>query len=365
MSTVSRMAEIIEDDRDVEQIADELLGLADEAEHDRVGAAQRDADALGKIAASLKGTAEHLVGGKRAAAPLGRTRKKRVNSTSAIKRTRRTRAEMEVLRDAIVEVVQEFSPCTVRQTFYQVTVRGYLPKVEKSYRVVQRLLLALRRDGRISYDDIVDNTRWQRKPDTYTSIREFLREQQDFYRRDLWASQDAYVEIWLEKDALAGCLTPVTYQFDVPLMVAKGFSSASFLNAAARAIEARGKPAYVYALTDHDPSGVHISRSIEAGIRKHAPDADVTFERIALTPEQVERFGLPTRPTKKSDTRSRKFRGESTDLDALPPDELRRLVQSCIERHIDTVELERVRMAEQSERETLQAFLSALEGRRR
>ena len=31
-----------------------------------------------------------------------------------------------------------------------------------------------------------------------------------FYRKALWADADAYVEVWLEKDALAGVIYPIT-----------------------------------------------------------------------------------------------------------------------------------------------------------
>ena len=31
-----------------------------------------------------------------------------------------------------------------------------------------------------------------------------------------------YVEVWLEKDALAGVLLPVTDRYDIPLMVSTG-----------------------------------------------------------------------------------------------------------------------------------------------
>ena len=32
------------------------------------------------------------------------------------------------------------------------------------------------------------------------------------YRKALWAEADAYAEVWLEKDALAGVLPPITAQ---------------------------------------------------------------------------------------------------------------------------------------------------------
>ncbi len=73
-----------------------------------------------------------------------------VYGTSPIKRTRRTRAEIEALDEALVEIVYDFSPATVRQVFYQAVNRGLIPKSEtKGYRVVQRRLVALREAGAV------------------------------------------------------------------------------------------------------------------------------------------------------------------------------------------------------------------------
>jgi hypothetical protein len=92
-----------------------------------------------------------------------------------------------------------------------------------------------------------------------------------------------YVEIWLEKDALSGVLYPVTSEWDVPLMVTRGYSSLSFLHEAAEAITDQGKPAYIYYFGGHDPSGRDITRATEAGLREFAPAAEIHFKRIAVT----------------------------------------------------------------------------------
>jgi hypothetical protein len=52
-----------------------------------------------------------------------------------------------------------------------------------------------------------------------------------------------YVEVWTEKDALAGVLLEETAAWDVPLMVSRGFSSISYLYEAAREIERQGRAA--------------------------------------------------------------------------------------------------------------------------
>ena len=82
---------------------------------------------------------------------------------------------------------------------------------------------------------------------------------------------------------------------------------------------------------------------------------DITFERVAVTPEQIESMSLPTRPTKKSDSRSKNFEGESVEVDAIDPAVLRKMADGCITRHIDQRKLEFTTLAEMSERELLDA----------
>jgi hypothetical protein len=171
------------------------------------------------------------------------------------------------------------------------------------------------------------------------------------YRRNLWASMPVYCEVWIEKDALAGVLIEETATYDVPLMVARGYASISFLHSAAKAIEARGKPAFIYHFGDLDPSGVDAARDIEAKLRRYAPGAEIHFERPAVTREQVEQWNLPTRPTKQTDSRAKKFGSlTSVELDAIPAAKLRKLVRECIERHVDQHQLGILKIAEESER---------------
>jgi hypothetical protein len=63
---------------------------------------------------------------------------------------------------------------------------------------------------------------------------------------------------------------------------------------------------------------------------------------------------LPTRPTKREgNPHARGFEGDSVDLYAMPPAELRRLTAECILRHIPPGYIEELQVAEKSEREIL------------
>jgi len=270
---------------------------------------------------------------------------------------RATKPQMAALHEALIRIVGEIKPCTVRQVYYQAVVRGVIDKTDGGYDRVQRALVELRKGGRVPFRSITDNTRWQIRPTTFSGPQDALLETARFYRRAVWNDVDAYVEIWLEKDALAGVVKPVTYIYDVPLMVARGFSSLSFLHESAEDIAQLDKPAFIYHLGDRDPSGVCAATKIEETLREYAPDAEIHFERLAVTLEQIEQWNLPTRPTKQTDSRAKKFgHAESVELDAINPHQLRSLVEAAIVQHLPSGQLETLRIAEESERKMLTLF---------
>jgi hypothetical protein len=282
---------------------------------------------------------------------------------SHIKKTRSTKADMQRRNIELLNIVSEIHPCTVRQCFYQAEVRGIIEKTETGYSKVQRALAEMRRSGDLPYDWIADNTRWQRKPASFDSPKEAVAEVAIFYRKNLWRDAGEYVEIWLEKDALSGVVYPVTAEYDVPLMVARGYSSLSFLYSSAEYISSLRCPAYIYHLGDFDPSGVNAAHKIESTLRELAPNAEIIFKRLAVLPHQIDDWNLPTRPTKKTDSRSKKFGSEiSVELDSIHPDKLRQLVTDAIESHLPRHEFEILKKAEASEREMLKYWANT--GRR-
>jgi hypothetical protein len=87
------------------------------------------------------------------------------------------------------------------------------------------------------------------------------------------------------------------------------------------------------------------------------------FERMAVTEEQMLDWELPTRPTKASDSRAKRFDGDvSVELDALPVGRLRQLARACIERHVDGRQLATLQAAEAEERKLLMQIAETLNG---
>lgn len=262
---------------------------------------------------------------------------------------------------AIMRVFDDVGvPMTVRQMFYRLVSVGAVDKDEDAYRKVARQLLNMRRRDIFPYPFISDNTRWMRRPRTYGSVDEMLKAASASYRRALWADQEYYVEVWLEKDALAGVLNEITSEYDVALMVTRGFPSETFQYEAAVNMKeqiANGKRCAIYYFGDYDPSGVEIDRGVEKRLRKFGVDG--LFERVAVTPANIADMNLPTRPTKKTDSRSQKFGDVSVELDAIHPNDLRQMVRNAIESVLDTNKLEAIRQTEELERESLTKAVEA------
>ena len=274
--------------------------------------------------------------------------------TSAIKRARRTKTDMEGLRKALASIIEQHQPVTCRQAFYLAVSAGIVEKTEVQYRgTVCRMLADMRREGVIPWHWIVDFTRVMRKPPSFASVEHALRSTATFYRRDLWRSLPVRVEIWSEKESLTGVLYPVTHEYNVPLMPTRGYPSLSFLYAAADEIREAGKPTFIYYFGDHDPSGVDIPRTVDMRLREFAPEAEIIFERLAVLPWQIEEWSLETRPTKRTDTRAKGFEGESVEAEAIAPEFLRDLCRRALYQHIPEDALRIHKVAEDSERALL------------
>ncbi len=278
-------------------------------------------------------------------------------------RHRRTRQEVEDLKAVIYAVCQEQQPMTLRQLFYQLaSVHQVIGKTEAEYKGTVDRVGKMRLAGELPWEWLVDNTRWVRRPDTYGSLADCLAVTAAAYRRSPWASRPDYVEVWLEKDALSGVVYEITAEYDVPLMVTRGYPSLSYVKAAADQIFTTGKPATIYYFGDYDPSGADISRDCEAKLRRFSPSSEIHFERVAVQEWQIDAWSLPTRPTKTSDSRSRNFNDtRSVELDAIPPDRLRELVRRLLSGHVSDAEIEAQRQVERLERETLWNLASHVE----
>lgn len=239
---------------------------------------------------------------------------------------------------------------SLRQLYYQLVSRNIVPNTERSYKNVGVLVSDARLAGIIDWDMIRDRGRECLSNPHWENPTEFITSVAPQYRFDLWADQDTYVEVMVEKQALEGVLVPVCRSLDVPFTANKGYCSSSAMYEASkrfvRKIES-GKSCYIIYLGDHDPSGIDMSRDVEErmdlfvktaldmcdAIGPNEPSA-VTMLRAALNMDQIKKLRPPENPAKITDSRSAgyisRFGRSSWELDAIEPKALVRLVTSGI-----------------------------------
>jgi predicted acyl esterase len=269
---------------------------------------------------------------------------------------------MAELLNAIHDILGgETSAITIRHLFYRLVGQNVIEKTERAYKSLCSHLSRWRKAGEVAWKAFSDSTRWHIKPTMFSGIADALRRTQETYRRDLWATQPHYVEVWVEKDAIAGVIDDVTSAFGVPLFVCRGFASLSSMYSASetfKEVQRDGKEVTIFHLGDYDPSGHAAADAIERTFRETF-DCSVNFQRIAILPEHIDQFSLPTRPTKQSDSRARNWTGsECVELDSMPPSELRSLVENAITSLIDWYEWEQLKQVEREEQETLERTLA-------
>jgi hypothetical protein len=281
--------------------------------------------------------------------------------TSTVKRTRRTGNQVDQLDEQIIAVLKEDHPQSVRHVFYRMTNPRLPEPVEKSdrgYRHVQERCVKLRRSGRVPYPWIADMSRRGYFVQTFSGKSDFLSQVAGLYRSDLWAQSDYRCEVWCESRSIASVILQDCNEMAVDLYPCSGFSSLSFVHEAAESQNHAddGRPLIIFYIGDYDPAGVLIDVALERELRLHLnPSIQLQFERIAINKNQIERFDLPTKPRKATDTRSREV--ESTvEAEAMPARTLRRLLRMRIEALLPEGALAAAKLAEASEQAGLMSL---------
>ena len=292
-----------------------------------------------------------------------------VYRASTIKRERRSQKRMDLLDAQIIAVLSEDHPQSVRHVFYRMTDPRLLEPVEKSdrgYRHVQDRCVKLRRAGRIPYGWIADMSRQGYFTTTFADASDFVRSMAGHYRADLWRDADYRCEVWAESRSIASVLLRDCRQLAVDLYPCGGFSSLSFVHAAAQQHNDRPdtRPLVVLYVGDYDPAGVLIDQSLQRELRQHLrADIELSFKRIAINEEQIGAYDLPTKPRKEGDKRSLQV-AHTVEAEAMPARDLRAILRLEVETLLPERALEVALVAEQSERQHLHRMAALLDGGR-
>lgn len=268
-------------------------------------------------------------------------------------------AKTQARLDAAQEILAAHHPMTVRQVYYQLVSRQVIENTRSAYQAVSTLLVDARKEGSIPWGWVEDRLRRPRHVNMWHDLADFAATACTAYRRNVWADQPYYVEVWLEKDALSGIFEDMLDGYGVTLNVGRGYDGwDSIHNAAERYKDGDGVTVLYFG--DFDPSGEDMVRSLRDRLAFFGCRPEVV--KCALTREDIARYNLPPDFTKKTDTRAAMFvatHGDvSVELDALPVEVLRAQIVEAVEARMDLVALERVRREEAQNRERLAAALA-------
>lgn len=274
---------------------------------------------------------------------------------------RLTNTTLEMIDNAntiITEYLRQGFQLTLRQLYYQFVARDLLRNNINNYKALGSAVSAGRRAGLIDWDAITDRTRNLQSLSHWDDPADVIRSAANGYGEDLWADQPERVEVWVEKDALAGVVERACDPLDVAFFACRGYPSDSETWAAAQRLRRytrRRQAVTIIHLGDHDPSGIDMTRDIQNRLALFGAVADI--HRIALNMDQVEEYEPPPNPAKVTDTRFEKynqeFGNESWELDALNPTILVDLITREIDAHLDRGRFDAAKEAQEDNRARL------------
>jgi hypothetical protein len=265
----------------------------------------------------------------------------------------------------------QIAPNTGRGLMYILKSKGIL--VKSDYKQLSVHLRDWRKDGRIRWDQIADGSGRGiinefmdfQSPDLFFGTRiNTLKNGANIYRRILnedwrWYGQKHYVEFWLEKHAIAGTVAALVGNRYVRVGFNRGNTGWGFMHENCDRLRnelyttgengtAIKRKIHLFYLGDDDSFGRHMDLEIRNQLEFFGMLNLVEFKRIALTPEQVEAYSLP----------SNFESGEGYEVDALnafQPKEFKNLINNHIEPYFDKGEHQRMLERVEFQPETIDA----------
>lgn len=252
---------------------------------------------------------------------------------------------------------------TLRTLFYRLVSLEIIPNTEQAYKTLSKETTKARKSRILPGDafedrnrEILSNVR------TYVSPEDFVEERLNLlknaayeYQVPRWHKQPCYVEVWIEKQALADSFSSFLEDKEVRIIVNRGYSGYSFLyqncGRISRIIR-EGKEVKILYFGDFDPSGEDMDQYLQKTFRDEGVSYqrnNFDFRRVAVTESQIRQYNLPTRPDVETyaklsrDPRKKRFiqnHGQlyAVELDALmayQPEEFVKIVQSSVEQYFD------------------------------
>ena len=351
-------------------------------------------------------------------------RQGQINITLDKKTGRVWSAEKRVILDSIEFVCRQYQQdgytLTLRQLYYQLVGRDWIPNHDKVYNKLSGLKDEVVYSGRVDWNMFEDRGRIPSRSYFEHSVRGALQRTVDSFRLDKQKNQQKHIEVWTEKDAISNILKRVTDPLTIYLVVNKGYSSSTAMYGAYRRFLdklSEGQEVVVLYFGDHDPSGLDMIRdirerilfflengvgtvSLEERVHKWSRefldeenfveefddnnfyidrgDGEIVFnwmklflhrhftvEPIGLTMKQIKEHNLPHNPAKITDPRAKKyvrqFGQRSWEVDALSPKIMTGIVKEAINRQLNLSTLEDVKEEERKDKQTIQTLIDDID----
>lgn len=325
-----------------------------------------------------------------------------------IKLSPTNKIRLQQINGIISEYQKQGYVLTLRQLYYQLVSRDYIPNDSKEYAKLSKILKEGRMGGIVDWNAIEDRLRKPSTPSSWDSPEDILDGCIKQYALPRMRGQINYVEVFVEKDALSGVLKRVTQKYHIPISVNRGYSSASavfdmfnrFKDGLKDAMEnyQTGDPVPLMValyLGDFDPSGKDMIRDIEERMMEFFIGSQFygriydqyldseeyegeNFEQyfqtwflthfrivpVALTEQQIKQYNPPRNPAKITDPRAKEFIKKygqySWEVDALRPDVLNSLLDAAILDYIDIEKYNEVLAEEKHDIERLKQLKAQL-----
>lgn len=252
---------------------------------------------------------------------------------------------------------------TLRQLYYQLVARGFIPNVVSEYAKLSQTCVIGRMNGLIDWGMIEDRLRKPHLTYFVDSIKEAMNDTIEAYRLDRQKDQKYHIEIWTEKDAVSNILKKITIHYHVRLLVNRGYSSCSAMYDAYNRIEGEERLSVILYVGDHDPSGLDMIRDIrerltEFGLTEHD---EFRLIHVALKREQIDEYDPPPNPAKITDPRAKWYIAQhgdkSWELDALKPDVLHSIVEDAIGHLLDPYYFRKILNQEERDKKKLNEMI--------
>jgi len=278
--------------------------------------------------------------------------------------TAASQRNIELVNAILEEYRKQGFRLSLRQLYYQLVARDYIPNNTRSYKNLGALVSNARQAGLIDWSMIEDRNRETSIPGHWENPGQIVSAAAAQFRINKWDRQPWHIEVMVEKDALSGVLAPVCSRLDIGITANKGYSSSSTMYEIGKRLKYRAgygrKQICVLYLGDHDPSGIDMTRDVEERLKLYSGLDELEVVRLALNWDQIEQWRPPENPAKETDARFgayvRRFGGSSWELDAIEPRQLADLVEEAVFSRRDVDLWDDAVRRENEMREELQAF---------